>query len=152
MFIEITYSYTENKEKQISWKYFKSKYDDLEKAKKEASKHFSTYIRGLNWTSKVKVLSIDKLKNENSPPIIKRITTSNDASTTPAIKRSTRTPKRKPKSTSTSDVSEASVQERKVQKRNHRKGTKPSSSPRSSSSRVAKQPRSRKVRVQTLEE
>lgn len=73
MKLEISYTYTEDKHTppQNSWTYFNSKFDDLDKATKEADKHFVKFARERGWTKQVQLKSILRLNNETTPLIVR---------------------------------------------------------------------------------
>ena len=68
--MEVTYSYKHDKEteEQISWFYHWVETDTLKRAITATKKYFTEMLTSTGWTSKVKIISIEEMRNDKSKP------------------------------------------------------------------------------------
>lgn len=66
--MEVTYEYKHDKETpaQTSWFYHWVETDTLKRAVTATKKYFGEMVSSTGWTSKVKIISIDEMKNDKS--------------------------------------------------------------------------------------
>jgi hypothetical protein len=65
MNIEISYLYKEDKtsEPVLSWTYFHANTDDFDKAVKQATTYFKSFVRAAGWTKKATLKDITKMRH-----------------------------------------------------------------------------------------